>query len=469
MLEVRQNGPNLALQHAVADAFNCAPPSLHRQCSLCSLSTASDAPSIKRLEKTVMDHCRPAPKHSSMPTPTAEKEITTGTSNAASATESELVHLLSQSRREADSLRQELAAVRKKADADHRRLQSFIEAPSNSASVKSAEIQVRAFQERLAHAEAALEDAETRSGMLERNWLQLDNYLSVVQHQASASRAAFSRIMEQSHGTLTLSTESLPAMRREIPSGDYFSSRNSMDRSMPTFTHPRHHSLSPSSSLRGQDLIRPPPLLLPRHAEPSRLPPLSDIDDERWRGRESLDAPPPYKRQRGSRRESEASVIFRPPSPRSYSPPVHRRPSSAASPSHPSTLPIPRKRSRSRHPSREYMPPPPAPPVPRLRHETDSRPVHHVSDFGRIPVPVPPLQIIQHRHPTPPALPPPPPPPPPPPVPESGDVPHQYQHRFHLGTGTYVPRRLVRPGAYETVVFALDPGEQAHGGGRGRE
>ncbi|KAJ6471812.1 hypothetical protein C8R47DRAFT_744051 [Mycena vitilis] len=222
---------------------------------------------------------RAAAKPQNVSPPAAEIENTAGNSAPPppprpSTTESQLVDLLSQSRREATELRQELAAVRRKADADHRRLQAL------SGSINSPDHQVRVFQERLAHAEAALAEAEARSRFVEQNWLQVERYLSGVQRQAADSRAAFTRIMEQGDvdGRLVLPRDSSPpAARREVPLRDYIASSGSGHHAA---SHSHHHhtprDLSPASphSPRRRDDVPPRDFsltnvpILPTESEP---------------------------------------------------------------------------------------------------------------------------------------------------------------------------------------------------------
>ncbi|KAJ7452855.1 hypothetical protein FB451DRAFT_1520903 [Mycena latifolia] len=409
-----------------------------------------------------MDACRPAPKHEDLTSMAAE--ITTGSSSVASSTEAQLIVLLAESRREAAWLRQELATVQKKADADHRRLQTLLESSSNPARPKSPDLQIRMYQDRIARAEAALHEAETRSRIVEGNWLQVDKYLSAIQRQAADSRTAFSRIISQNDGHLVLPNQALPLLRREIPLRDYISSSPSGEHAPSTSHRPRRDSSSTSlCSPRGH--VRQLPLLAPRGPPSSTFRSPPDIARaERWEGDgEYPDGPPPHKRSRASGRPHEPERGLRPRSPRGPSPPPRRRSSAST------IIPRTREAGRARYPSREYMPPPISPPRSRppphrqLEPHRDTSPpraadISHTYDARN-----PPLQIIQHPHPPPPSPPPPPPAPPPPPQ-QSGDTPHQYQHRFHLGAGAYLPRRLVRPGAYETVVFALDSGAQAYGG-----
>ncbi|KAJ7852791.1 hypothetical protein B0H14DRAFT_3865975 [Mycena olivaceomarginata] len=395
-----------------------------------------------------MEPSRPAAQEQGgVPSVAAEIETPPGASSAPS-TESQLVALLSESRREAQSLRQELELVRRKADADHRQLQAL--------SRKSPDHEVRVFQERLARAEAALEDAETRNRFVERNWLQVERYLIIMQNQAADSRAAFSRLMEEQDGRLVLPNESLSARGRDIPLGDYISSSRSGHHNRSHSNH-RRHSPSSSRSPRSPDYIRPLPLTLPRRPPSPPLRSPLGVEDGRWHAAERGDRSPPYKRQRASGRDE-----FQPGSSRSPSPLRHRN-------AHPSPPPPAAARNRhdperARHPSREHMPPPSAPPrTEPIRY----RPSETLRAYDARN---PPLQFIPHRHPPVPPRPLTPPAPPQARLSGVADTPaHQYQHRFHLNAGVHGPRRPVRPGAYETVVFALDSDAQSDGVGRVKE
>ncbi|KAJ7732340.1 hypothetical protein DFH07DRAFT_1065583 [Mycena maculata] len=416
----------------------------------------------------MMEPRRPASKSSAA----AETEITTGSPSTVSTTESQLIELLSESRREADSLRRELAAVQKKADADHRRLQSLL---LESSSNKSADIQVREFKERITHAEAALYEAEKRSRIVESNWLEVDRYLGAVQEHAFTTRKAFSSLLEGNDRHFGLPVSSPPVLRHERLPRERILTPATRSPPSSRSRHRRHDSSPPHTSPRDQDYIRPLPLLAPRRVPSSRR---RSPSDDGWDGyEEGHDGAPPYKRHRAEilyrphvrcylsfPSTSQIDPAAHPQSPRARSPPHHRRSSTAAT--SPTAITVKYESDRSRHPSREYMPPPPLlpHPHPHARHDDDPRaPYQHprhppdaalTYDYDRDPR-HPPLQIIQHPHPPfPPQLSPPPrdsdaPPP--------RDGPHQFQHqhRFHLGTGGGT-RRLVRPGAYETVVFALD-------------
>ncbi|KAJ6468237.1 hypothetical protein C8R45DRAFT_1017993 [Mycena sanguinolenta] len=386
-----------------------------------------------------MEPSPPAVQESrSMPNATTEIEITSGPSRLPPTTDTQLVVLLSESRLEAISLRRELAALRKKSDEDQRRLRNL--------SVKSPDPQVRVFQDRLARAEAALEDAEARNRFVERNWLQVERYLMIIQQQAADSRVAFSRLMEENDGRLVLPNDSQSIRRRDIPLGDYVSSSGS------AYRPSNLHRNLPSSP----EFMRPPPLTTPRRplSPPSRSP--SGVEGgQRWHADDRGDRSPPHKKLRVSGRSGE----FRPRSSRSPPPP----PRSPVYPSHSATS-APRHKpdpERVRYPSREYMPPPPAPPRPDPYRPSETLRTYDARN--------PPLQFIPHRHPPVPPRPPTPPAPPPPAQTFDAGGPHQYQHRFPLNRGVFGPRRLLRPGAYETMVFALDSDAPPQEVGRAEE
>ncbi|KAJ7494834.1 hypothetical protein B0H11DRAFT_919756 [Mycena galericulata] len=457
-------------------AFNCAPPSC-RQCSLLRFFRSSALCLLSCFVNPVLNFCshrahiasrmmeprRPGSKAQGVPATAAETKITTGSSSATSTTESQLVALLSDSRREAESLRRELAAVQKKAEADQRRLQALLE--SSSSRTESADLQIRRFQDRIARAEAALEEAEQRSRLIERNWQQVERYLGTIQQQTAASRTAFSRLLEQADGPLVLPDVPPPIFWERTPR-QYTPAPRGADRSPYASTSRHHPRDSPPAqySPREQHYV-PPPLLTPRRADSSRLRSPTEIEGERWEG--EIDDVPPYKRQRAARRATPPDMLF--------------RPQSAASAMRPPRTHEYEYRyesdgdgDRSRHSSRDQMPPPSVPRHTRSR----SRPHRADADPRPLPPPLPPgpyrqseavraydarnppLQIIQHRNP--PVLPHSPPPPSPAPAHQSAavDAPHpfQHQHRFHLAPGGHghAARRVVRPGAYETVVFALD-------------
>ncbi|KAJ7617847.1 hypothetical protein FB45DRAFT_215356 [Roridomyces roridus] len=209
------------------------------------------------------------------------------TPDHASTESSQLSKLLAESRSEADTLRRELAAVHKKAEADQRHLQALLAAASTKSAAESAQIQ-RAYKDRLVRAETALEDAEHRSRVVQRNWRLLDNYLGNVQHHASASRAAFSRVIEQND--LAFSPGDLPPhLRHERPASVPPPMTGSRHR--PRESPPPHEAEAYSRSL--------PPLLAQRRGV--RSPPHNDVGEDRWGGEA---AEPPYKRHRGAASQS---------------------------------------------------------------------------------------------------------------------------------------------------------------------
>ncbi|KAK7055706.1 hypothetical protein R3P38DRAFT_2848594 [Favolaschia claudopus] len=370
----------------------------------------------------------------SVPRAPAEIENSPGPSTAPSTTESQLVALLTDARREADALRRELSDERKKTDTYHRQLQAL--------SNKSPNQEVRVLEERLARAEAALEDAESRSRFVERHWLQVERYLTMMQHQAADSRASFTRLMEQGEGILVPPNGS-PPTQREIPPRLHNSS-SGPGHYDPSQSNHRRRSSSTTISPRSPVYVRSAPLIPPRrHPSP---PPRSPVgaDEGRWHNIERGDRSPPYKRQHVWRSDDSRPQYSRAPS----SPSLHRAPASP---------PAPTREPDPRYPSREYRPPPP--PLPRVHTPPPPQPYQPSEALRSYDARNPPLQFIPHRHPPVPPRPiSPPVPQPPPRTGSAADASHQYQHRFHLNAGSSgnAPRRPVRPGAYETMVFALD-------------
>ncbi|KAJ7052091.1 hypothetical protein C8F01DRAFT_1262306 [Mycena amicta] len=110
---------------------------------------------------------------------------------------SRLAAQLAESRHEAETLRRELEALRKKAD----RLQALLDSapppppPGHGDSERDSERE-RAYHDRLARAEAALQDAERSRRLVETHWMHAERYLAVIQAQAAQSRAAFGRFLE---------------------------------------------------------------------------------------------------------------------------------------------------------------------------------------------------------------------------------------------------------------------------------
>ncbi|KAF7298597.1 hypothetical protein MIND_00806700 [Mycena indigotica] len=104
-----------------------------------------------------------------------------------SENEYRLAAQLADSRREAEALRRELDAVRKKAD----RLQALVHSPQSSHSNEAA------YRERLARAEAALQEAERKRRHVETHWIHAERNLSVIHAQAAQSRATFGQFLEE--------------------------------------------------------------------------------------------------------------------------------------------------------------------------------------------------------------------------------------------------------------------------------
>ncbi|KAJ7812705.1 hypothetical protein B0H14DRAFT_2856107 [Mycena olivaceomarginata] len=313
--------------------------------------------------------------------------------SSAPSTESQLVALLSESRREAQSLRQERELVRRKADADHRQLQALSrKSPDQRSS-------------RIPGASCA-------------NWLQVERYLIIMQNQAADSRAAFSRLMEEQDGRLLEGATSLW--------GTIISSSRSGHHNRSHSNHRRH---SPSSlALPSEPRLYSPVAVDSTASSPS--PPVRSplgVEDGRWHAAE--------REQRASGRDE-----FQPGSSRSPSPlrPATRHPS-----------PPPPAAARNRHDPERARHPDAA----RLRCTESPAPIYPApAPAGAAASPHARPAPLQAR------------------LSGVADAPaHQYQHRFHLNAGVHGPRRPVRPGAYETVVFALDSDAQSDGVGRVKE
>ncbi|KAJ7210701.1 hypothetical protein GGX14DRAFT_624771 [Mycena pura] len=335
----------------------------------------------------------------------AETENNTAMNTATSSKDPQLATLLAESRREAESLRQELAALREKADADRRRLQALLDS-------SSADEQVRTYQDRLARAEAALEEAERRRRLVESHWLQVERYLAVVQQQAAESRAAFARFLGPNDGARN---DSRPTARHDNPS-------RPPGATVATHHHrPYGYPPPPAPTRRDRDYGRAPSAAPPPLPRSATFHGPADAADEHWHtDGEGMDGRSHHKRHRASSRPRYAARLS--PSPPPPLPPRHtdaRRPHHAAYPHDVAARPPQIEHAR-------HAPPPP------------------------LPAPLPLAPTVPHR---------------------TAGMPPQYQHRFQLppGTGGYTSRRgsgaPPRPGVYETVVFALDAPDNASGQG----
>ncbi|KAJ7053551.1 hypothetical protein C8F01DRAFT_1329865 [Mycena amicta] len=179
---------------------------------------------------------------------------------------SRLAAQLAESRHEAETLRRELEALRKKAD----RLQALLDSappPPHDDSERE-----RAYHDRLARAEAALQDAERSRRLVETHWMHAERYLAVIQAQAAQSRAAFGRFLE---------TTTAPFVPRQGGS----SSRSE---------YAPRASLSPST--------RRPPEPPPRPSSAAAHRQHSHSDEEEDRSR--------YKRQRSSSQHDYIVGVF---------------------------------------------------------------------------------------------------------------------------------------------------------------
>ena len=252
------------------------------------------------------------PKNSDSVSPTPSPAVV-ATSNA------QLANLLSESYREQETLRRDLAFERKRAERSDRILAILKVAdtpPSNgAASIDLAEVPknpdirkvVEEYEKRIAEAESARDEAETRRRDALDAWRQLDDYLSTLEGSARDARTVFSRtrLGDEAHGgPFSLSIPPTPFFS---PSSAHVSVSHSMapPNNLPLRTHSSHSSSRRPSS-------RAPPMVglpLPPHPIPNPtsvsgggLPSSTGARRPRTPSIDSLyaAAQPPSKRSRGS-------------------------------------------------------------------------------------------------------------------------------------------------------------------------
>lgn len=138
---------------------------------------------------------------------------------------SSLAALLADSYHELESLRRELAIVRKRAEKAER-LSSSLQAlsadsnpnqDSNPPFPDSATRILMDFEDRAVRAELARDEAEARKRILMDTWSQLDSYLAAISGAAADARAGYSRVVSEGGGHLVLAQiPTLPT--RRVPS-----------------------------------------------------------------------------------------------------------------------------------------------------------------------------------------------------------------------------------------------------------
>ena len=121
----------------------------------------------------------------------------------------QLAALLSDAFRDLDAVRRDLAIAKKRADKAERLIQTLTSDPSSSPPNQEKNAQtvkrlIDDYEDRLAQAETAREEAEARRRAAQESWEQIERYLSLVESRAKDARIAFTRISEGSLAPLVL-------------------------------------------------------------------------------------------------------------------------------------------------------------------------------------------------------------------------------------------------------------------------
>jgi len=204
---------------------------------------------------------------------------------------SALAALLAESYQEVESLRRELALVRKRADKAEclaSSLQALHSATSPTAATsspppngtatfpESATRILMDFEDRAVRAESARDEAEARKRVLIDTWAQLESYLLAVSDAAADARAGYARIVSDGGPQLVL--PQIPTLSGPHTIRNRVSTGKAGTPVYPYMTHPgsrrpRSPSMDgyhqpPNKKSRGDDqvycLVHPPPTTLMR-------------------------------------------------------------------------------------------------------------------------------------------------------------------------------------------------------------
>ncbi|KAF8638774.1 hypothetical protein AX17_001969 [Amanita inopinata Kibby_2008] len=219
-------------------------------------------------------------------------------SSLAQSSNSQLAALLTDAFKEIESLRRELAAVKKRAEDAERRYHALSSVSDpKSAQADTARV-IQEFEQRALDAEVARDEAESRKRILVETWYQLDRYLHTVEMRAADARAGFSKIVSDGGGQLILASIPLPG---GVPLPMSYPTIGSM---APPVNHARtgHPASGRSSShahrsSQSQAFL---PLSLPPHPNPngsSRRPRDDSVDRSGYA--ESVPGQPPTKKLKG--------------------------------------------------------------------------------------------------------------------------------------------------------------------------
>ncbi|PFH47116.1 hypothetical protein AMATHDRAFT_68400, partial [Amanita thiersii Skay4041] len=215
---------------------------------------------------------------------------------------SQLASLLTDAFKEVESLRRELAAVRKRADDAERKYRALSSVSDPKATQADTARVIQEFEVRALEAEAARDDADSRRRSLIETWHQLDRYLHTVELRAADARAGFSKIVSEGGGQLILASIPLPG---GVPLPVSYPALGSMP---PPYGHSRatlHSASSGHSSLNANRSAPPtsfPPLSLPPHPPPNpngngRRPRDESVDRHGYA--ENVPGQPPNKKLKG--------------------------------------------------------------------------------------------------------------------------------------------------------------------------
>ena len=228
----------------------------------------------------------------------------------------QLAALLSEAFRDVDSLRRDLTVAKKRAEKAERLIQTLTSDPTGSPSAhpngnpqdqqqkhaQTVKRLIEDYEDRLAQAEMAREEAEARRRVMQESWEQVDRYLALAESRTKDARIAFTRISEGSVAPLVL-----PLLPPHIGSAggslSTYPPSSSSQVMAPPNVPSRQHS-------RHQQSSRAFPSL-PPHPIPNLSPNLSPNAGTRRPRTPSMDglynsAQPPPKRSRANTDEQRA-------------------------------------------------------------------------------------------------------------------------------------------------------------------
>ena len=128
----------------------------------------------------------------------------------AHSSNAQLAALLADALRDAESLRRELAATKKRADDIERRYHALSSLSDPKSSLADTSRVIQDFEQRALDAEAARDDSDARRRLVVETWHQLDRYLQTVEMRAADARAGFSKIVAEGGGHVVFNAIPVP-------------------------------------------------------------------------------------------------------------------------------------------------------------------------------------------------------------------------------------------------------------------